>query len=67
MDMIGRQNGARLYLRVFYISEDDDGLIDLLRKLYTLSNFVPLGPWVSNKLYCNILQFNCNIYIVLCP
>ena len=42
MDMIGRQNGARLYLRVLYISEDDDGLIDLLMELYTLSNYVPL-------------------------
>ena len=42
MDMIGRQNGARLYIRVLYISEDDDGLIDLLMELYTLSNYVPL-------------------------
>ena len=44
MDMIGHQNGARLYIRVLYISEDDDGLIDLLMELYTLSNYVPLGP-----------------------
>ena len=43
MDMIGRQNGARLYIRVLYISEDDDGLIDLLMELYTLSTYVPLG------------------------
>ena len=42
MDMIVRQNGARLYIRVLYISEDDDGLIDLLMELYTLSNYVPL-------------------------
>ena len=29
-----------------YISEDDDGLIDLLMELYTLSNYVPtLGTY----------------------
>ena len=48
MDMIGRQNGARLYIRVLYISEDDDGLIDLLMELYTLSNYVPLVDVAAN-------------------
>ncbi len=48
MDMIGHQNGAMLYIRVLYISEDDDGLIDLLMELYTLSNYVPLSCCVCS-------------------